>query len=228
MAGIHLPDIGKLGIHIATGINDKKKVSPLNMIENARLKAISKKIDSEKKNRYRIFKNEQKMMKMRDKRIRKRLDDINRSRTIFAGKEKTFESQRIARLPPLDSTKKTEKESCIVEDDRFFKNATVPSSPFVFFPIHEELGSLKCLHSDGPTIPAAAVDGMGYQNKKVERLKDIRLKDREINDRLNVPTEPRGTCRCPMNVDHKENVINYASFIDYEASTENSTLQAGE
>lgn len=208
MAGIHLPDIGKLGIHIATGINDKKKVAPLNMVENARLKAISNKIDSEKKDRYRVLNKEQKIMKMRDKRIRKRLEDINRSRTILPAEENNFECKRIARLPPLNARKKNGKESSIVEDNSLFnnKNVMVPSSPFSFFPIHEELRSFKCLRSDSLTILPLGME----KNKKLESLKNSRLEERGLNDRLNDPPVPRTTC--PIKVDYQENVINYLDY----------------
>ena len=80
MAGIHLPDIGKLGIRIATGIRDKKKVAPSNMAENARYQALSTRLDSEKHERNRVLNKEERRMKRKKHRIDKRCQDIEKSR----------------------------------------------------------------------------------------------------------------------------------------------------
>ena len=80
MAGIHLPDIGKLGIRIATGIRDKKKVAPSNMAENARYQALSTRLDSEKHERNRVLNKEERRMKRKKHRIDKRRQDIEKSR----------------------------------------------------------------------------------------------------------------------------------------------------
>lgn len=80
MSGIHLPDIGKLGIHIATGIKDKKKVAPSNMAENARLRALATRIDNEKHERTRVLQTEEQKMKRRKQYIDKRRRDIQRSK----------------------------------------------------------------------------------------------------------------------------------------------------
>ena len=80
MSGIHLPDIGKLGIHIATGIKDKKKVAPSNMAESARLRALATRIDNEKHERTRVLQTEEHKMRRRKQYIDKRRRDIQRSR----------------------------------------------------------------------------------------------------------------------------------------------------
>ena len=80
MAGIHLPDIGKLGIRIATGIRDKKKVAPSNMAENARYQALSTRLESEKHERSRVLNKEERRMKRKKHRIDKRRQDIEKSR----------------------------------------------------------------------------------------------------------------------------------------------------
>ena len=80
MSGIHLPDIGKLGIHIATGIKDKKKVAPSNMAESARLRALATRIDNEKHERTRVLQTEEQKMRRRKKYIDKRRRDIQRSK----------------------------------------------------------------------------------------------------------------------------------------------------
>ena len=66
MSGIQLPDIGKLGIRIATGIKDKKKVAqPSNIAESARLPALATRIDNEKHERTRVLQTEQQKLKHR-------------------------------------------------------------------------------------------------------------------------------------------------------------------
>ena len=80
MAGIHLPDIGKLGIHIATGIRDKKKVAPSNMAENARFQALSSRLDTEKHERSRVLKKEERRMKRKKHNIDKRRQDIQNNK----------------------------------------------------------------------------------------------------------------------------------------------------
>lgn len=80
MAGIHLPDIGRLGIRIATGMRDKKRVGPHNMVEHARLKLLSERIDSEKKERHRELLKEQHQIWNKKKRIDYRRLQINKDR----------------------------------------------------------------------------------------------------------------------------------------------------
>lgn len=80
MSGIHLPDIGKLGIHIATGMKDKKKVAPSNMAENARFQALSVRLDTEKHERTRVLKKEERRMQRKQHKIDKRWHDIQRNK----------------------------------------------------------------------------------------------------------------------------------------------------
>ena len=80
MSGIHLPDIGKLGIHIATGMKDKKKVAPSNMAENARFQALSARLDSEKHERSRVMKKEERRMQRKQHKLDKRWHDIQRNK----------------------------------------------------------------------------------------------------------------------------------------------------
>ena len=94
MAGIYLPDIGKLGIRIATGLRDKKKVSPSNMAENARFQAFSMRLETEKHERNRVLKKEERRMKTRKRKIDRRRDDIQRNRTQHANSNlKSYISQ---------------------------------------------------------------------------------------------------------------------------------------
>lgn len=80
MSGIHLPDIGKLGIHIATGMKDKKKVAPSNMAENARFQALFARLDTEKHERTRVLKKEERRMQRKQHNIDKRWHDIQRNK----------------------------------------------------------------------------------------------------------------------------------------------------
>lgn len=80
MSGIHLPDIGKLGIHIAAGMKDKKKVTPRNMAEDAKFRALSTRLDSEKHERSRALKKEERRMKRRKHKIDKRWCDIQKGK----------------------------------------------------------------------------------------------------------------------------------------------------
>lgn len=80
MSGIHLPDIGKLGIHIATGMKDKKKVTPSNMAEDAKFRALSTRLDSEKHERSRALKKEERRMKRRKHKIDQRRCDIQKGK----------------------------------------------------------------------------------------------------------------------------------------------------
>lgn len=146
MAGIHLPDIGKLGIHVATGVLDKKKVAPINMAEEARLKAFLNRVENEKHERIRVMKKELRRMKRRKRRIDQRLEDIGRSRTepfnnVQSGKSVShtklppiLKSSPIAKKPRKTITIREGEEITITEDSN--KGLT---SKTTIFPIQDEL-----------------------------------------------------------------------------------------
>lgn len=102
MAGIHLPDIGRLGIRIATGMRDKKRVGPTNLAEHARLKLLSQRIDSEKKERLRVLVKEERHICCKKKKIDYRRLQIHKTRQELNGNillsdgsdKRTFRSDR--------------------------------------------------------------------------------------------------------------------------------------
>ena len=145
MAGIHLPDIGKLGIHVATGVLDKKKVAPNNMAEEARLKAFLNRVENEKHERIRVIKKELRRMKKRKRRIDQRLEDIGRSRTVPL-KMAQRKSVSCTQLPPILKSspiaKKPRKRLTIREGDETISsddNTEGLVSKTTIFPIQDEL-----------------------------------------------------------------------------------------
>ncbi|XP_032221831.1 uncharacterized protein LOC116604073 [Nematostella vectensis] len=133
MAGVHLPDIGKLGIRVATGIRDRKRVAPTNLVESARLRALSSRIETERQERYRILKKEERRMKRRKKRIDDRLDDIDKSRGTDLKLHKSNYDRR-KRFPCLPSIRQCEPKKSLKEDCG--SKLTVSSA---IFPIQEEM-----------------------------------------------------------------------------------------
>lgn len=152
MSGIHLPDIGKLGIHIATGIKDKKKVAPSNMAENARLRALATRIDNEKHERTRVLQTEEQKMKRRKQYIDKRRRDIQRSK-----KEKITlnidSKKRKNAFPPLIAYCKTSYDRNIEVEKREkevgqYSNTTHNPTSAVF-PIQDDF---RCLDKGGNLV----------------------------------------------------------------------------
>ena len=152
MSGIHLPDIGKLGIHIATGIKDKKKVAPSNMAENARLRALATRIDNEKHERTRVLQTEEQKMKRRKQYIDKRRRDIQRSK-----KEKITlnidSKKRKNAFPPLIAYCKTSYDRNIEVEKREkevgqYSNTTHNPTSAVF-PIQDDF---RCLAKGGNPV----------------------------------------------------------------------------
>ena len=145
MAGIHLPDIGKLGIRIATGIRDKKKVAPSNMAENARFQALSSRLDTEKHERSRVLKKEERRMKRKKHNIDKRRQDIqNNKKQEIRNDVDTNDRNRF--LPMISHPNKASVNS--YKDDSFSEerddidqsSANSPTS--AIFPIQDELSRL--------------------------------------------------------------------------------------
>lgn len=140
MSGIHLPDIGKLGIHIATGIKDKKKVAPSNMAENARLRALSTRLDTEKHERSRVLKKEERRMKRKKHTIDKRWHDIQRNKKedLYAGVDNNGKGKfppLISYPKPSDGTQDELSEDTKELDHDSSRNCS-PSS--AIFPIQDE------------------------------------------------------------------------------------------
>ena len=150
MAGIHLPDIGKLGIRIATGIRDKKKVAPSNMAENARFQALSTRLDSEKHERSRVLKKEERRMKRKKHGIDKRRLDIQKSkRQDLNNNVDTNDGKRFLPLISLPKTAISyDRGDELLSDDRkdFDQYSGGPSS--AIFPIQDELSRLLESASD--------------------------------------------------------------------------------
>ena len=146
MAGIHLPDIGKLGIHIATGIRDKKKVAPSNMAENARFQALSSRLDTEKHERSRVLKKEERRMKRKKHNIDKRRQDIqNNKKQEMRSNVDTNDRKRFL---PMISHPKTVSVNDYKDDDSFseeqddFNQCSANSPSSAIFPIQDELSRL--------------------------------------------------------------------------------------
>ena len=145
MAGIHLPDIGKLGIRIATGIRDKKKVAPSNMAENARFQALSSRLDTEKHERSRVLKKEERRMKRKKHNIDKRRQDIqNNKKQEIHNSVDTNDRKRFLPMishPNTASVNNYKDDSFSEErDDIDQSSANSPSS--AIFPIQDELSRL--------------------------------------------------------------------------------------
>lgn len=132
MAGIRLPDIGKLGIRVATGMRDRKKVGPSNMAEGAKLRTLSSKLDNEKNERYRSLKKEERRMKRKKQKIDKRREDI--------GLNLTREAK--GRLPAIvpHSVNSTRRRSWARESSDQNLKSQRNSSGAAIFPIQDELG----------------------------------------------------------------------------------------
>ncbi|KAL9954866.1 hypothetical protein ACROYT_G042451 [Oculina patagonica] len=144
MAGIHLPDIGKLGIRVATGMRDKKKVAPSNMAENARFQALATRLDTEKHERSRVLKKEERRMKRKKHRIDKRRQDIQKNKKQEINSDVDTNDRK--RFLPLISHPKTAsvndcKDDLLSEDQKDLDEYSgSPSS--AIFPIQDALGRL--------------------------------------------------------------------------------------
>lgn len=144
MAGIHLPDIGKLGIRIATGIRDKKKVAPSNMAENARYQALSTRLESEKHERNRVLNKEERRMKRKKHRIDKRRQDIEKSRRQELNSSVDISDGKLF-LPSISLPKTTIShdygDELFNEDQKDFDQYPGKSSSAIF-PIQDEFSRL--------------------------------------------------------------------------------------
>ena len=144
MAGIHLPDIGKLGIRVATGIRDKKKVAPSNMAENARFQALSSRLDTEKHERSRVLKKEERRMKRKKHNIDKRRQDIqNHKKQEIRTDVDTNDRKRFLPAishPKTESVRDCKDDSFSEERDDLDNYSVSPTS--AIFPIQDELSRL--------------------------------------------------------------------------------------
>jgi hypothetical protein len=137
-------------------------------------------------------------MKRRKKRIDKRLEDINKSRTFPLDLEgSSFSSGRVTHLPPIPSTKPNPIPNTREEYGILRSNCEMgPSSSSTVFPIHEELGnSFECFKYENATLPLVMsqtlnelnnIDQRKTENEEIENLKAIRLpiKERRREDEL--------------------------------------------
>ena len=190
MAGIHLPDIGKLGIRIATGIRDKKKVAPSNMAENARFQALSSRLDTEKHERSRVLKKEERRMKRKKHKIDKRRQDIqNNKKQEIRIHVDTDDRKRF--LPMISHPKAASVNDC--KDDSFSEEwdnldqySASPTS--AIFPIQDELSRLlnsargENRASEKRKIILPSIDpGLGEKYRKTAPLKKKTRKSKVTN-----------------------------------------------
>ena len=155
MAGIRLPDIGKLGIRIATGIRDHKKVAPSNMAEDAKLKSLSRKLDNEKRERQRNLKKE-------EKRMRRKKCAIDKRRGLIG---LNFAAGKLPRIPApslhaSESVKFSADEAVVHES----------SNGAAVFPIQEVLvveNHEKRTVRDLGKSAGTPVDGLGTRGGKI-------------------------------------------------------------
>lgn len=189
MAGIHLPDIGKLGIHIATGIRDKKKVAPSNMAESARFQALSSRLDSEKHERSRVLKKEERRMKRKKHKIDKRRQDIQKNKKQEI--RTNVDTKDRKRFLPLITHPKTAsvndcKDDSFSEDQNDLDQYSASSPTSAIFPIQDELGRL--LNSAGREIRASEKrkiilpsieTGSGEGNIKYRKTAPLKKKTRK-------------------------------------------------
>ena len=194
MAGIHLPDIGKLGIRIATGIRDKKKVAPSNMAENARFQALATRLDSEKHERSRVLKKEERRMKRKKHRIDKRRQDIQKNKKQDINTD--VDSNDRKRFLPLISHPKTvtandSKDDLLSEDWKDLDQYSGgPTS--AIFPIQDEISRLLDSGNEGnrqsekrkvilPSIETGLVD-RNTKHRKTASLNKTSKKNGSIKD----------------------------------------------
>jgi len=145
MAGIHLPDIGKLGIRVATGIRDKKKVAPSNMAENARFQALSSRLDTEKHERSRVLKKEERRMKRKKHSIDKRRQDIqNDKKQEIRNDVDTNDRKRFLPMIPHPKTASVNnyKDDSFSEEQEDLDQCSANSPISAIFPIQDELSRL--------------------------------------------------------------------------------------
>lgn len=215
MAGIHLPDIGKLGIHVAAGVNDKKKVAPMNLVEEARLKAFLNRVENEKHERSRVIKKELRRMKRRKRRIDQRLEDLERSKTIALKVEKKTASCTI--LPPILKSspvrKKPRKKRTIREEEEvilYEDNSAGLVSKTTVFPIQDELQSSSSNSDKASALPPISPHKEKLQDVKVKSDKSRRKmsKDRKtsseslgskITKKTSVALQSNGTAEVDSN-----------------------------
>lgn len=165
MAGIHLPDIGKLGIRIATGIRDKKKVAPSNMAENARYQALSTRLESEKHERSRVLNKEERRMKRKKHRIDKRRQDIEKSRRQELNSNVDISDGKLF-LPSISLPKTAIShdygDELFNEDQKDFDQ--YPGKSSAIFPIQDELSRL---------LESSRGDGRLREKRKIVQLPSI-------------------------------------------------------
>ena len=171
MAGIHLPDIGKLGIRIATGIRDKKKVAPSNMAENARYQALSTRLESEKHERSRVLNKEERRMKRKKHRIDKRRQDIEKSRRQELNSNVDISDGKIF-LPSISLPKTAIShdygDELFNEDQKDFDQ--YPGKSSAIFPIQDELSRL---------LDSSRSDSRLREKRKIVQLPSIETSSRD-------------------------------------------------
>lgn len=197
MAGIHLPDIGKLGIRVATGIRDKKKVAPSNMAENARFQALATRLDTEKHERSRVLKKEERRMKRKKHRIDKRRQDIQKNKKQEINSDVDTNDRK--RFLPLISHPKTAsvndcKDDLLSEDQKDLDQYS-GSPTSAIFPIQDALGRLLDSANGGnrasekrKIILPSIETGLGEGNVKYRKtapLKKRSKKNGNITNRNN-------------------------------------------
>lgn len=171
MAGIHLPDIGKLGIRIATGIRDKKKVAPSNMAENARYQALSTRLESEKHERSRVLNKEERRMKRKKHRIDKRRQDIEKSRRQELNGNVDISDGKLY-LPSISLPKTAishdYRDELFNEDQKDFDQ--YPGKSSAIFPIQDELSRL---------LDSSRGDRRLREKRKIVQLPSIETSSRD-------------------------------------------------
>lgn len=198
MAGIHLPDIGKLGIHIATGIRDKKKVTPSNMAENARFQALATRLDTEKHERSRVLKKEERRMKRKKHRIDKRRQDIQKNKKQEVNSNVDRNDRKKGFLPSISHAKTASVNDCkddLLSEDRKDINQYSGSPHSAIFPIQDEISRLldsansRNRASEKRKIILPSIEtGSGEGNVKYRKtipLKKRSKKHRNITNRNN-------------------------------------------
>ena len=191
MAGIHLPDIGKLGIRIATGIRDKKKVGPSNMAENARFQALSSRLDTEKHERSRVLKKEERRMKRKKHNIDKRRQDIqnNKKQEIRDGVDTNDRKKFLPMIShPKTASVNDYKDDSFSEERDDFDQRSANSPTLAIFPIQDELSRLldsargENRASEKRKLILPSIEpGLGEKYRKPAPLKKKTRKDKVTN-----------------------------------------------
>ena len=191
MAGIHLPDIGKLGIRIATGIRDKKKVAPSNMAENARFQALSTRLDTEKHERSRVLKKEERRMRRKKHNIDKRRQDIQNNKKQEIRNDVDTNDRKVRFLPMISHPKTASlddyKNDTFSEEQDDLDQCSANSPISAIFPIQDELSRLlNSTRGERSTekrkiILPSIEPGSGEKYRKTSPLKEKTRKNKVTN-----------------------------------------------